>query len=200
MLTKRFNAVLLILGAISIFTVGCGSKAIGPSAVKLSVELGDRISEMHAIHQLALENSFEYERARIDAVFKEKWISHYLKTQLEDSELLRKLEQSENPVLLMNEWIAAVQAAIERERKERFQPMAEFQKEMRSKLTQQYTDMLKANGVITARLEAAAEMSASQDKLLDAFKVGIMEQLRAESSNVADKIINETINDVSIEN
>ena len=199
MLAKRFNAILLVLSAIAIFTVGCGAGTIGPRPVKLSAELGDRISDMYVIHQRALENSFEYERARIDAVFKEKWIPTYLENQLTNSGLLKKLEQSEAPALLMSEWIVAVQAVIEFERKERLRPITASEKEIRSKLAQAYAEMLKANGVITARLEAAAEVKEVQDKFFDVFKVKVAEQPSAEHKKVADETINETISNTTTE-
>ena len=48
---QRFSAVLVVFCAIAIFNAGCAM--MGPAPAKLSARVGDRIAEMHELHQLA---------------------------------------------------------------------------------------------------------------------------------------------------
>ena len=91
MLRKKFPAVLIVFIVILTFIAGCGA-TIGPAPVKLSAEVGDRISEMQALHQLALERYFESERARIETFLEEKWIPLFLKNASSMHGLMTDLE------------------------------------------------------------------------------------------------------------
>ena len=238
---QRFSAVLVVFCAIAIFNAGCGA-TIGEAPAKLSAEVGDRISEMQGLHQLALKRYFESERKRIETFLQEKWIPLLLKNALGESRLMKNLEErafvskaeqnaleialksylinvgesgkatreivdsvsgfrrqeSENvetilrkyikddkleiatqhvysllqtadPAYDLIEWVTGAQVVIERQRKEMLQPLDEVERTIAAELAQAYADMLKANGVVTARLEAAAKVKATQDGLLSAL-------------------------------
>lgn len=170
---QRFSAVLVVFCAIAIFNAGCGA-TIGPAPAKLSAEVGDRISEMHELHQLALKHYFESERKQVETFLQEKWVPLFLKNFLSTSQLmedLRHLDKESNQLPLIIKWIAEVQAAIERKRKEVLEPINKAETTARSQIRQEYIQMLKANGVVTARVEAAADRTKSQEQLLDTFNL-----------------------------
>ena len=187
---RGFTKALVVLCVTSIFMLSCAT--IGPGPVKLSMELGDRISEMQGIHQRSLERFFESERARIDTFLKEKWVPRYFKTFINDSEIIKAFEQDLKqgveitPRLI--EWSVDAQKVIERKRKEMLQPVMESEEKVTAEVAQAYAEMLKANGVITARLEAAVKTKEVQDKLLAGFQVVISKLLPSHSG-----VVNETI-------
>lgn len=167
---QRFSAVLVVFCAIVIFNVGCAT--MGPAPAKLSAEVGDRISEMQGLHQLALKRYFESERKRVETFLQEEWVPLFLKNFLSTSELmedLMHLESASDRLPLLIEWVSDAQVAIERKRKEVLQPLNEAEMAVTLRIAQEYTQLLKANGVVTARIEAAAKKAEVQNKLLDAF-------------------------------
>lgn len=161
---QRFSAVLVVFCVIAIFNAGCAT--MGPDAAKLSMEVGTRVAEMQGVHQLTLESYFQLERARIETFLQEEWIPYFLKDYLGFSELMDKLRDAEDPAKLLLQWVTAVQTEIELQRKEMLQPAMEAERIATARLAQNYADILKANGVVTARLEAAAEIKAIQDSIL----------------------------------
>lgn len=168
---QRFSAVLVVFCAIAIFNAGCGA-TIGPAPAKLSAGVGDRIAEMHELHQLALKNYFESERKQVETFLQEKWVPRFLENFLSTSRLmedLRQLDKESDQLPLIIEWIAETQAAIERKRKEVLEPINKAETTARSQIRQEYIQMLKANGVVTARVEAAADRTKFQKQLLDTF-------------------------------
>lgn len=161
---QRFPAVLVVFCAIVIFNVGCAT--MGSDTAKLSMEVGSRIAEMQGVHQLTLENYFQLERARIETFLQEEWIPYFLKDSLSSSELMDKLRDAEDPAKLLFQWVTAAQTEIELQRKEMLQPAMEAERIATARLAENYADILKANGVVTTRLEAAAEIKAIQDSIL----------------------------------
>ena len=189
---RGFTKALIVLCVTSIFTVSCAT--MGPGPVKLSMELGDRISEMQGIHQRTLKRFFESERARIDTFLKEKWVPHYFKIFINDSEIInafeRDLKQGVEVTPRLIEWSIDAQRVIERRRKEMLQPVMESEEKVTAEVAKAYAEMLKANGVITARLEAAVRVKEVQDKLLDGFQVAVSKLLPSHS-----QVVSETIED-----
>jgi hypothetical protein len=76
------------------------------------------------------------------------------------------LLDADDPGFLILEWAQAAREAIERQRREMLLPLDEAERQASAELAQAYADLLKANGVVTARPEAAAKVNASQDQLL----------------------------------
>lgn len=234
----RFVGVVLLFSA-----TACAS--VGPAPAMLSADLGNRISEMRGLHQLALERVFDAERRRIEDFVDNEWTPLFLKNYMAESNLMSMLERfgtigeeerellrmaleeyladpdeaetaanevadavtaaqsaegdvirevldrfvedeqleeatlhvtgllgSADPGLLILEWAGDAQAEINAQRREMLEPLAEAERQATAELTEAYADMLKANGVITARLEAAADVKAQQDALLRTLGVG----------------------------
>lgn len=67
---------------------------IGPSTVRLSAEVGDRISEMHGLHTLALQRYFQTERQRIEDFLTETWEPLFLKNFLGTSGIVADLQDT----------------------------------------------------------------------------------------------------------
>ena len=91
-----------------------------------------------------------------------------------------------DPGLLILEWAEDAQAEIDAQRREMLEPLQEAQRQATAELTEAYAEVLKANGVITARLEAAAKASAQEDAMLGALGVGdAAERVRARLARIS---------------
>lgn len=196
MIWQRFPAVVVVFCVIAIFNVGCAT--IGPDAAKLSIEVGTRVAEMQGVHQLTLESYFQLERARIETFLQEEWIPHFLKDYLGSSELMDKLRDAEDPAKLLLQWVTAAQTEIELQRKEMLQSVMEAERIATARLAQNYANILKANGVVTARLEAAAKTKAIQDSMLQSLGAEAptekTRQALAKVSSTVTDVINKTKN------
>jgi hypothetical protein len=74
--------------------------------------------------------------------------------------------------LLILEWARDAQTEINAQRREMLEPLAAAERQATADLTEAYAQMLKANGVVTARLEAAAKLKEQQDALLASVGAG----------------------------
>ena len=81
------------------------------------------------------------------------------------------LLRTADPALLLIEWVTDAQEQINLQRQQMLAPLDEAERAASADLAAAYADMLKANGVITARLEAAAKKTEAQDQLLATFGV-----------------------------
>jgi hypothetical protein len=84
--TLRFFAGFFF---ISLF-VGCVS--IKPSTVQLSVAVGERLSEMEKIHQLAIQKYFDMEKQKVEDFLTNTWEPQFLKNFLGTSQVLDMLQ------------------------------------------------------------------------------------------------------------
>ena len=82
----RFFAGFLF---ISLF-VGCVS--IKPSTVQLSAQVGERLSEMEKIHQLAIQKYFDMEKQKVEDFLTNTWEPQFLKNFLGTSQVLDMLQ------------------------------------------------------------------------------------------------------------
>lgn len=71
-----------------------GCVSIKPSTVELSAQVGQRISEMEKIHQLALQKYFEMEEKRIEDFLTNTWEPLFLKNFLGTSGILDMLQRT----------------------------------------------------------------------------------------------------------
>lgn len=73
------------------FLYGCGS-VISASTVKLSADVGSRITEMEKLHQLAIQRYFDLEEQKIEDFLTKTWEPLFLKNFLGESQVLQLLQ------------------------------------------------------------------------------------------------------------
>lgn len=73
---------------------------------------------------------------------------------------------TEEPAELMIEWARDAQSAIEQKRRELIAPIDEAEQAVLAELTSGYADLRTAQALLTARLEAAADVKDQQDRVL----------------------------------
>lgn len=106
---------------------------------------------------------------------------------------LSAILQSSDPGALILEWAQDAQLGIDRQRRALYQPLDEAEAMVAADLSEGYAEMLRANGVVTARLEASAKVKESQERLLDALGVSdpagsLRERLSSISSTVSEAL------------
>lgn len=94
-----------------------------------------------------------------------------------------------DPGELILEWAEDAQAEINARRRAMLRPLDEAERRTNAQVAEAYAEMLKANGVVTARLEAAAEVSAEHDALFEAFGVDeVTERVRSEMAALSARV------------
>ena len=83
----KYSLILLSI----CFIYGCGS-VISASTVKLSADVGKRITEMEHLHQLAIQRYFDLEQQKIEDFLVNTWEPLFLKNFLGTSQVLDKLQ------------------------------------------------------------------------------------------------------------
>ena len=99
------------------------------------------------------------------------------------------LLRTADPALLLIEWVTDAQEQINLQRQQMLAPLDEAERVASADLAAAYADMLKANGVITARLEAAAKKTEAQDQLLATFGVkDVANDMRMRLANISQAV------------
>ena len=88
---KIFPSIFLLI-LILIFT-SCGS-VIRQSTVQLSADVGNRITEMEHLHQLAIQRYFDVEKNKVEDFLTNTWEPLFLKNFLGTSQILQLLENT----------------------------------------------------------------------------------------------------------
>ena len=101
-----FNAHKAILTAIVISSLLSSCVTISPATVELSSQVGDRITAMEQMHQLAIQRYFDAEEQKVKDFMTDEWEPLFLKNFLAESNVLNEL----NSVSRMD---LATQKAIE---------------------------------------------------------------------------------------
>lgn len=87
--TKKISLFTVLL--LSLILTSCGS-VIRSSTVQLSADVGNRITEMEALHQLALQRYFDMEKAKVEDFLTQTWEPLFLKNFLGTSQVLQMLQ------------------------------------------------------------------------------------------------------------
>jgi hypothetical protein len=96
---------------------------------------------------------------------------------------------SEEPGRMIIEFAEAAHREMELQRKQMLEPLERAQNEAVSQLSAAYAEMLAAQGVLTARLEAASRVTEEQDRLLESIGgVGSADDLRSRLADISEKV------------
>ncbi|MGZ8556764.1 MAG: hypothetical protein ACXWWC_00445 [Chitinophagaceae bacterium] len=86
--TAHLSILFLLL--LTTFTFSCVS--IQPSTVQLSAQVGERMSEMEKLHQLAIQRYFDMEKEKVENFLTNTWEPLFLKNFLGTSGVLQLLQ------------------------------------------------------------------------------------------------------------
>ena len=94
-----------------------------------------------------------------------------------------------DPAFLLIEWVTDAQEQINLQRQQMLAPLNEAQRAASAELAAAYADILKANGVITARLEAAAKRTEAQNQLLESFGLrDVADEMRVRLASISEAV------------
>lgn len=86
-----FNAHKVILAAMLISSLLSSCVTISPATVELSSQVGDRITAMEQMHQLAIQRYFDAEEQKVKDFMTDEWEPLFLKNFLAESNVLNEL-------------------------------------------------------------------------------------------------------------
>lgn len=86
------NGALRFLAGFFFISLLVGCVSIKPSTVQLSAAVGERLSEMEKIHQLAIQKYFDMEKQKVEDFLKTTWEPQFLKNFLGTSQVLDMLQ------------------------------------------------------------------------------------------------------------
>lgn len=89
---SRIVRPIVLFVLVLIFT-GCGS-VIRQSTVQLSADVGNRITEMEHLHQLAIQRYFDVEKKKVEDFLTNTWEPLFLKNFLGTSQILQLLQST----------------------------------------------------------------------------------------------------------
>lgn len=86
------NTALRLLAGCFVLSLFIGCVSIKPSTVQLSTQVGERLSEMEKIHQLAIQKYFDMEKQKVEDFLTNTWEPQFLKNFLGTSQVLDMLQ------------------------------------------------------------------------------------------------------------
>lgn len=168
---EAWKLVLLLAGMLAFPIAGCAT--IGPAAPTLSRQIGERLVDMRSAHEQAVRRYFEIERSRVERFVEERWIPTFLQNFVDTSKILPLLTQpgaAENPSgQLLIEWAREADVQIQKKRADLVEPLRIAEQMVLTDLSTAYAEIIAAQTLLTARLEAAADLKEQQDRALAAL-------------------------------
>lgn len=86
------SGALRFLAGFFFISLAVGCVSIKPSTVQLSTQVGERLSEMEKIHQLAIQKYFDMEKQKVEDFLTNTWEPQFLKNFLGTSQVLDMLQ------------------------------------------------------------------------------------------------------------
>ncbi len=182
----RIQSGKALLLTLTLLGTGCAS--IPPESAELSVELGNRISQIETANMALLDQYFSYRKQQIDDFIEKQWIpvftSHfYSNTQIERA--WNTIVQ-ENDVRQRKEFMirtgSKLQLAIQQKRQSLMQPMDELHQALRQSIEDNYSQAKAINNSISSFLASASSLSESRNRYLSMLGVQ-----QSEINSVIDK-------------
>lgn len=257
-LSSKIGSIVLIY-SVMFFTTGCVS--IKPTTVELSAQVGERMSEMEKLHQVAIQRYFDVEKQKVEDFLTNTWEPLFLKNFIGSSQVLHLLQNvskiddkgksilkqaillylvdtteatraasdlvlkltetrkdedgvvrailtryvndnkldaavihvssllgTDEPARIIFEFTEAAHKEMQAQRKEMLVPIEEARMETMAALSQAYAELIRGQGIITGRLEAAAKRSKQQDELLGKLNIKISDTLASRMADISGKV------------
>lgn len=90
--TKRPWSVLVVALGLLLTMNSCAT--ISPETVKLSAEVGNRLSEMQHLHQVALQRYFDAEQEKVEHFLRNEWEPLFLKNYIGEAGIIEMLNNT----------------------------------------------------------------------------------------------------------
>lgn len=171
---KNAIAAMAVALTASFMIAGCAS--VPRESVDLSYALGQDLEALHQSHQELIGRYFEALRAQVNEAIDSVFIPAYVNSFVSSGKLIQHAQNQRAD--LVEAWARLAVKRIDRERRERLQPLYEAERELLASVNEAFDKAIRANAVITAQLASVVKTQQTQDELLESVKLkGLREKI-----------------------
>lgn len=180
--------LFVVLAAASLQLTGCAS--VPGEAVDLSRTLGQDIEALHQSHRDLVVRYFEALRSQVNDAIDQVYIPAYINDFVATGRLVQRAQNQRAD--LVEAWARLAVKQIDRERRERMQPLYAAERELVASIDEAFDRTTRANAAITAQLSSLVKTQRAQDDILESLKLkDLREKIHstlAQASVTAEKI------------
>lgn len=186
--TQRTVAIALVAASLLSLVSGCAS--VPRESVELSYTLGQDLEALHQSHRDLIVRYFDALRSQINSAIDQIFIPTYINDFVTSGKLIQHAQNQRAD--LIEAWARIAVKRIDRERRERLQPLYESERELLASVNDAFDKAVRANATITAQLSSVVKTQHAQDELLESVKLkdlrGKIHDALADASIKAGKI------------
>lgn len=185
----KFAAAALIAASLTI--VGCAT--VPRESVDLSYTLGQDLETLHQSYRELITRYFEALRAQVNDAIDQVFVPAYINGFVTSGKLIQHAQNQRAD--LVEAWARIAVKRIDRERRERLQPLYDTERELLTSVNEAFDKVVRANATITAQLNSVVKTQQTQDEMLESIKLkGLREKINgvlADASAKTSKITND---------
>lgn len=192
---KPLFAALPGLGTVlfaAFLTLG-GCATVPRESVDLSYAVGQDLEALHQSYDTLIMRYFDALRGQVNDALDQVFVPTYINGFVESGKLMQHAQDQRAD--LVEAWARIAVKRIDRERRERLQPLDDAQRELLSSVDDAFQKAEHANAVITAELSSVVKVEGAQDEMLASMKLqGLHEKIESalvNASTKAEKITND---------
>ncbi len=164
-----------ILVVMILILVGCAS--VPKEVVKLSYTIGQDLNAVHSSYNELIHTYFDNLRIQTITFLEIRWIPAYLEDYIQTGELV-KIARDSDPTLVLEgvqDWVEFAMENIETKKRELIDPINSDEVALLKIVNEAFSNLIRANAIITAHLNSLRKIQEVQD---DALKAMNLKELR----------------------
>lgn len=185
----KFAAAALIAASLTI--VGCAT--VPRESVDLSYTVGQDIESLHQSYRELINRYFEALRGQVNDAIDQVFVPAYINSFVTSGKLIQHAQNQRAD--LVEAWARIAVKRIDRERRERLQPLYDTERELLTSVNEAFDKVVRANATITAQLSSVVKTQHAQDEMLESVKLkGLREKINGalvDASAKTSKITND---------
>lgn len=180
--------LMVFLVVVTVGATGCAN--VPRESVDLSYTLGQDLEALHQSHRDLVTRYFDALRGQVNDTIDQVFIPIYINDFVVSGKLVQHAQNQRAD--LIEAWARFAIKRIDRERRERLQPLNDAERELLTSVNEAFDKATRANAAITAQLSSVVKTQRAQDELLESFKLkelrGKIHDALADASTKASKI------------
>src|SRR4030067_3154540 len=176
----KFAAAALIAASLTI--VGCAT--VPSESVDLSYTVGQDIESLHQSYRELINRYFEALRGQVNDAIDQVFVPAYINSFVTSGKLIQHAQNQRAD--LVEAWARIAVKRIDRERRERLQPLYDTERELLTSVNEAFDKVVRANATITAQLSSVVKTQHAQDEMLESVKLkGLREKINGALVNAS---------------
>lgn len=177
-------AAAFIAISLATFVTGCAS--VPRESVDLSYAIGRDLEALHQSHRDLITRYFEALRSQVNDAIDQVFIPTYLHSFVTSGKLIQHAQNQRAD--LIEAWARTAVKRIDRERRERLQPLYEAERELVLSVNEAFDKAVRANAAVTAQLASVVKTQQANDELLESVKLkDLREKIRSALTDASAK-------------